>query len=137
MILSITNIRNILENLNKSHLTEVKVKKKFLYHQSNPKFRDKISKEGLIPQSRSEAWLSDTNIDGKVIFLSTSDDKQKWFDSGYDDDIYKIDTSKFSANYYLDPNFEWTNTDHYIITYEKIPKNAIELIYIGNGNPKD
>ena len=50
-----------------NHLIEV-TPNKCVYHTSNPLFRDKISKEGLIPKGKSESWLSDTKIDGKVIF---------------------------------------------------------------------
>jgi hypothetical protein len=43
----------IVENLN-SHLVEV-IPNKYVYHSSVPIFRDKISKEGLIPKGKSEA----------------------------------------------------------------------------------
>lgn len=58
-------------NESKSHLIPVKVNK-FIYHTSNPIFRDKISKDGLIPKGKSESWLSNTNIDGDVIFAVNS-----------------------------------------------------------------
>lgn len=88
-----TTIREFLNENLSSHLVEV-IPNRYVYHTSNPIFRDKISKEGLIPKGKSESWLSDTKIDGKVIFAVNSDDKEDWWDSGYDDDIYRIDTSK-------------------------------------------
>lgn len=75
-----------------NQLVEVKPNR-YLYHTSNPIFRDKIAKEGLIPKGKSDAWLSYTKIDGEVIFAVNSDNKEDWFDSTYDDDIYRIDTT--------------------------------------------
>ena len=105
---------------NQHQLEEVKPNK-FVYHTSNPMARDKISKEGLIVQGKSAAWLSDTKIEGKVIFAVNSDNKKDWWDSTYDDDIYRIDTTNLNNKWYVDPNF---NLDaHRIITFENIPKN--------------
>lgn len=114
-----------------SHLVEVKPNK-FLYHTSNPLFRDKITKEGLIVQGKSDAWLSDTKIDGKVIFAVNSDDKKDWWDSTYDDDIYRIDTTNLKNKWYVDPNFDLK--DHRIITFENIPLKSIKIIYKGTGD---
>ena len=106
---------------------------RYLYHTSNPIFRDKITKEGLIPKGKSEAWLSDTKIDGEVIFAVNSDNKEDWFDSTYDDDIYRIDTTNLKNTWYNDPNFDLE--DKRIITFERIPLSSIELIYKGTGEP--
>lgn len=114
---------------NNSHLLEVEPNK-YLYHTSNPIFRDNIAKEGLIPKGKSEAWLSDTKIDGEVIFAVNSDDKEDWFDSTYDDDIYIIDTTKIDNKWYNDPNF---NDSLHLITFERIPLESIKLIYKGTG----
>ena len=80
-----TTIREFLNENHNSHLVEV-IPNKYVYHTSNPIFRDKISKEGLIQKGKSESWLSDTKIDGKVIFVVNSDNKEDWWDSTYDDD---------------------------------------------------
>jgi hypothetical protein len=113
-----------------SHLVEVKPNK-FLYHTSNPMFRDKIAKQGLIPKGKSEAWISDTKIDGKVIFAVNSDNKNDWWYSTYDDDIYKIDTTNLKNKWYVDPNF--SEDAKRIVTFENIPTRAIKLIYKGTG----
>lgn len=113
-----------------NQLLEVKPNR-YLYHTSNPIFRDKIAKEGLIPKGKSESWLSDTKIDGKVIFAVNSDNKEDWFDSTYDDDIYRIDTTNLKNKWYVDPNFDLE--DKRIITFDKIPVSSIELIYKGTG----
>ena len=118
----------LIENIN-NHLKEINVNR-FIYHKSNPHFRNEISNMGLIPKGKSETWLSDTNINGEVIFATNSDNKNNWFDSTYDDDVYQIDTSKINNKWFLDPNF---NDDRYIITFKNIPLNAIKLIYKGTG----
>jgi hypothetical protein len=120
----------LYESFLNSHLVEVEPNK-YLYHTSNPIFRDNIAKEGLITKGKSEAWLSDTKIDGEVIFAVNSDDKEDWFDSTYDDDIYKIDTTNLKNKWYVDPNFDLD--DKRIITFERIPLDSIELIYKGTG----
>jgi len=111
---------------------------KFLYHKSNPIFRDKIAVEGLIVKGISETWLSDTPINGKVIFATNSEDRSKWFDDDYDDDIYRIDTSELSNKWDKDPNFDGVGIhyDSHVITFENIPLSAIELIYKGTGKSK-
>lgn len=107
---------------------------RYVYHTSNPIFRDKIGKEGLIPKGRSEAWLTTTKIEGKVIFAINSDNPRDWFDSTYDDDIYRIDTTNLDNIWYNDPNFGFN--EKYILTFKKIPLSSIELIYEGTGKPE-
>jgi len=110
---------------------------RFVYHTSNPIFRDQIEDMGLITKGRSESWLSDTPIEGKAIFATNSDDETVWFDSTYDDDIYEIDTSKIDNIWYNDPNFRLYEDNKYIITFDDIPKEAVKLIYKGTGKSKD
>jgi hypothetical protein len=129
-MINIRSYEDFLGENSNAHLIEVKPNK-YLYHTSNPMFRDKIAKEGLIPKGKSEAWLSNTNIKGNVIFAVNSDNKKDWWDSTYDDDIYRIDTTKIKNKWYGDPNFDLK--DNRIITFEKIPANSIKLIYKGTG----
>ena len=117
---------NNINNINNNHLIEV-TPNKYILHTSNPFFRDKISKEGLIPKGISATWLSDTKIDGEVIF-AVNKNNDAW-DSTYDDDIYRIDTTKLNNKWYNDPNFEADGI--HIITFDYIPLNAIKLIYKG------
>lgn len=124
-----TTIRDFLNENHNSHLVEV-IPNKYVYHTSNPIFRDKISKEGLIPKGKSETWLSDTKIDGKVIFVVNSNKEKYFFDSTYDDDIYQIDTTKLNNKWYNDPNFG--SDELHLITFENIPLNSIKLIYKGS-----
>lgn len=103
---------------------------KYVYHTSNPIFRDIISKEGLKPKGKSSSWLSNTKIDGEVIFAINSDNQEDWWDSTYDDDIYRIST-KNNNKWFNDPNFDIK--DKRIITFDEIPKEAIVLIHKGTG----
>lgn len=107
---------------------------KYVYHTSNPKFRDSISKQGLITMGRSQNWLSTTKIDKKCIFASNSDNKEDWFKWDYDDDIWRIDTKLIPNNkWFRDPN---SIDDKWVITFENIPVAAIELIHEGTGESK-
>lgn len=101
---------------------------RYLYHTSNPIFRDKITKDGLVPKGKSEAWLSDTKIDGKVIFAINSNNEKDVWNSTYDDDVYIIDTANLNNKWYRDPNFD---DDDHVITFEKLPFDAIKLVYQG------
>ena len=130
-----TKWKDFLNENKNTHLVEV-VPNRYVYHTSNPIFRDKIFKEGLIPKEKSESWLSDTKIDGKVIFAVNSDNEKEWWDSGYNDDIYRIDTSKLNNKWFLDPNFQEgiykVENNTAVVTFENIPIDAIKLIYKGN-----
>lgn len=129
-------MKNLSEHIhesfaNNTHLVNTQPLKT-IYHRSNPMFRKLIDKQGLQPKGKSEAWLSDTNINGNVIFATNSANVDDLFDSGYDDDIYKIDTTKLSNTWYKDPNFVNTNNKH-MITFDPIPRSAITLVYKGSG----
>lgn len=126
-----TTIREFLNENQNNHLVEV-IPNKYVYHTSNPIFRDKISKEGLIVKGKGETWLSDTRINGEVVFAVNSDNKKDWWESTYDDDIYKIDTTNLNNKWYNDPNFDLE--DKRIITFKNIPPNSIKLIYKGSGS---
>ena len=127
-------IREFLKESNNENLEEVKPNR-FVYHKSNPYFRELISKQGLLPKGKSDAWLTTTKIDAEVIFATNSDKPEDWFDSPYDDDIYRIDTKDLSNKWFKDPNFD--SKSKHMVTFEKIPVSSIELIYKGTGFSKD
>jgi len=104
---------------------------RYVFHTSNPIFRDSISREGLVPKGKSEAWLSDTKIAGKAIFAVDSERQEAAWDSGYDDDIYKVDTDGLSNRWYYDPNFG--EASNRIVTFDPIPKDRLELAHAGTG----
>ncbi len=122
-------LKSFNQNSDNKGLIEV-TPNRYVYHKSVPIFRDKISQLGLIPQ-RGDQWLTTTPIRGKAIFATNSDDPKQWFDSTYDDDVWKIDTSKLDNKWFSDPNFK--ESDGFILTFDNIPPRAIELIYGGTG----
>lgn len=129
---NINRIKEVMGINNTNKLVPVSTNQ-YVYHKSNPIFRKQIEEMGLIPKGKSETWLSDTPIEGKVIFATNSDNEKDWFDSPYDDDIYRIDTTKINNTWYKDPNFPEENSKH-IITFDHIPTHVIEIIYKGTGN---
>ncbi len=107
---------------------------RYLYHASNSIFRDSIDKNGLIPK-RDVQWLEDTPIEGEAIFATDSENKEDHFDSTYDDDFWRIDTSKCpEVKWRKDPNFAWDKNSKHVYTKHPIPRSAIELVYKGTGN---
>jgi len=103
---------------------------RYVYHTSNPIYREGIAREGLKPKGRSESWLTTTPIRGSVIFAVNSNDEEYLWNSTYDDDIYMIDTASLDNKWYQDPNF---NDGIHMVTYEAIPQQALELIHRGTG----
>lgn len=104
---------------------------RYLYHVAAPANRERIEQNGIVPH-RGEQWLSDTPIEGKAVFATNSDNPKKWFDSTYDDDIWRIDSTKIpDVVWYPDPNF--TPKSYHVYTHSLIPREAIELIKKGSG----
>ena len=104
-------------------------------HKSNPKFRENILTNGLIPKA-GECYKIYVGYGVKctpVIFATNSTNKRAFFDPTYDDDIWYIDTTKI-------PNHKWYKDKHYgssskhIVTFDAIPANAIKLVHSGTGN---
>jgi len=105
---------------------------RYLFHSSNPINRDSIASQGLRPE-RGDQWLSDTNIDGKAIFATDSEDRKDHFNSTYDDDFWRIDTQACpEVEWTPDPNFEWGKYKH-VYTRHAIPPHALELVHKGTG----
>lgn len=103
---------------------------RYLYHSSSINNRKRIEKNGIIPY-RGEQWLSDTKINGPAVFATNSDNKSDWFDSTWDDDVWRIDTKKLRGiKWFLDPN---ADNGVWIYTKQLIPRDAIELIKKGTG----
>jgi hypothetical protein len=89
--------------------------------------------KGLIPK-RGPQWLVDTPIEGEAIFATDSENKEDHFDSTYDDDFWRIDTSKCSeVKRRKDPNFALDKSSKHVYTRQPIPKSAIDLVYQGSG----
>jgi len=106
---------------------------RYVYHKSAPPNRKRIEKNGIMP-FRGEQWLSDTKIKDNAVFATNSDNPKDWFDSTYDDDVWKIDTTKIpDVKWFMDPNFSFDKKYKHIYTKSPIPINAIELIKKGTG----
>ncbi len=128
------DVKKFVEKLLSEDLDNGKKKlNKYVYHTSAPINRDRIEKNGITPH-RGDQWLSDTKIEGNAVFATNSDNPKDWFDSTYDDDVWRIDTTKISnAKWFMDPNFSWDKKYKHIYTKSAIPRNAIELIKNGTG----
>lgn len=107
------------------------------YHTSNPYFRDKIEKEGLIPKVGDSYfchWEGEL-FNGKKV--EKPEDLPKYvflakepYDSTYDDDIWEVDESKLDMNYLdKDPGLPGA-----FVYSKRIPRSAIKLIYEGKYN---
>lgn len=107
----------------------------FVYHSSSPGNRKYIKKEGLIPLV-GDCYLEHAGSDCEpAVFATNSDNENYWFDSGYDEDVWEIDTKliphvKWYADRHFDGDYE------HIVTFHEIPPGALKLIYEGSGQPK-
>lgn len=111
----------ILENIKLNNI---------VYHTSNPKHRNSIMKQGLIPKQESwgNAIDSDYNKelgDKGAIFIVNGGE---YYDSTYDDDVWEINTNSLKNKWYKD---NYVTGALYTLT--PIDKNNIKLIYKGTG----
>lgn len=104
---------------------------RFVFHKSNPIFRNEIDKNGLVPK-KGEQWLNNSKITKPAIFLTNSYEPSDWFESTYNDDIWKVDTHSINNTFFKDPNFNWGNFKH-ILTFDSIPRKSITLYHRGSG----
>ena len=107
---------------------------KIVIHKSNPKFRDRISNEGL-KAIAGECYKIYAGYGEKcipAIFATNSTNKRAWFDSTYDDDVWTINTELIpNVKWYKDRHFE--SSKKHIVTFDNIPSEAIELMREGTG----
>lgn len=125
----ITNIKLFENYISKGEITN-----RYLYHKSNPRNRNRILKNGLVPY-RGPQWLDSDEIKGDAVFATNSDNEKDWFDSTYDDDVWRIDTSKLSnVKWFFDSHFDWNpDKNKHMYTRSYIPVSALELIKQGTG----
>lgn len=124
-------IRKYIREIISESINEGKIKlNRYLYHASNVSNRKRINKNGIVPY-RGVQWLDDTDIEGNAVFATNSDNQGDWFDSTWDDDVWRIDTKKLNGvKWFLDPN---TDNGVWVYTHEAIPRDAIELFKKGTG----
>jgi len=104
----------------------------FFYHKSNPMFRNLIEKEGLKPmKGDSYSIHSPEDSATPAIFMYFGD--MDYYDSTYDDDIWKVSCKGLDNKIYID-NEVGTSA---VITYEAIPRSNMELVYKGTGKAID
>lgn len=116
---------------------------RFVYHVSAPENRESILNNGLkvnVGHNYKSHMRTDNIL--PAIFATDSDNQNYWFDRNYqnnegvfDDDVWEIDTSKIDNQWFIDSNYNADYGDEHpqIVTYSNIPKEAIKLIYKGEG----
>lgn len=133
----INTLRNILLESPKGHPI---IPESIVVHVSNPMFRDKILKQGLLANI-GECYSIYVGSEEKcvpAVFATNSTNSEHWFDSQYDDDVWYIYTDIAKVKWYKDAHFNDENHPefgHYkhIVTFENIPREAIELHKKGTG----
>lgn len=111
------------------------VPNKFIYHVSNPIYRKEIMKNGLKPKV-GESYTIHVGHHNKIIpaiFATNSENKNYWFDSTYDDDVWKIDTTNLENKWFVDKHYIGGENYPHILTFEPISTKHIKLIYKGTG----
>lgn len=127
----IPTFENFLLEYRRLYGNVIKTKNK-VYHTGNPLFREEILKNGLVPKIGDSYSM---HYDGEnikpipAVFAVNVSDIKYAYDSTYDDDIWEIDTKKAKAIWYEDVNGPMDA----IMTFDKIPKNALKLVYKGTG----
>lgn len=109
--------------------TEVIPEEKVL-HIGNPQNRDEILKDGLLPMV-GDVYQTQYEDLGKLpsgIFVSNSSKRKDRFHSGFDDDIWEIDTKMIANKWYQDI---WNK--RFIVTLSPIPPEAMKLVKSGTG----
>ena len=104
----------------------------YVYHLSNPKYRESIQTQGLTPTGGE--WASAYgNNKTKAIFAANSPDPENWFDYGYDYDVWAIKTNAIPNKWYEDVNGPQIGANYFIVTPDPIPPSALSLIHKGDG----
>jgi hypothetical protein len=109
-------------------------------HVSNPNNRESIQKNGLkvsVGECYS-SYVGDKYECIPAIFATNSTEEEQIFDSTWDDDIWYIYTDVANVKWFRDAHFRDENHPEYgfykhIVTFENIPKEAIELHKKGTG----
>jgi hypothetical protein len=100
----------------------------FVVHKSNPKNRENILSQGLIPKT-GDCYKTYAGYGIKctpAIFATNSTNKKAFFDPTYDDDIWYIDVKKIPNKWYKDKHYE--SSKKHIVTFDAIPPSALKLI---------
>ncbi len=106
---------------------------RYVYHVSNPRFRAAIMEQGLLPIVGEQRCFEWEDNNSKVIFLTNATEVDHLFQSGYDDDVWRVDTKGLSCDKcFVDPNFR---IDKHVVLYiDNIAPERLKLVYEGNPN---
>jgi len=111
---------------------------KFVYHKSPPLVRDSILKSGLLVsvgdcyKTYSENFSKEECV--PAIFATDSENKDEWFESTWDDDVWRINTKIADVKWFKDNHFDYKNyKNNHVVTFEDIKPEALKLIYKGTG----
>ena len=141
----IGNMRNLIKKILReaySPAGEEYIPSKFVYHKSPPNVRNNILKSGLLVsvgdcyRTYSENFTEEECV--PAIFATDSENKDEWFESTWDDDVWRINTKIANVTWFKDKHFEnmrhpeFSNYKH-IVTFEDIEPEALKLIYKGTG----
>ncbi len=118
---------NLYESVSRHKGDSVTVDK--VYHQSNPIFRDTISKEGLKPM-RGESYTMQSPSESELPAIFGYTGNINNYDSSYDDDIWLINTNKLDNEWFYDKQVGGTA----VMTFDDIPRCCIDLVYKGSGD---
>jgi hypothetical protein len=104
-----------------------KVTPTIVYHKSNPFFRKEIERDGLkVMKGDSYLLHSPEDTEPPAIFGKMDNT----YDTTYDDDVWLIDCSMIGNEWFRDRESGY----NCVVTYDNIPREAIDLIYKGTGD---
>lgn len=125
ILLSYKILKNGIDICLKNLYTQRYLPSGFLYHVSYPQFREEIKKYGLIPHGHDEGHYKTQNVLYYPPAIFASPSEIIWLGGG---DIWKIDTAKIDNKWWLDLNITEEKTKRYLMTFEPIPPENLELI---------
>ena len=125
-------IRRILRELY-SPEGDIVEPKKTIIHKSEKKNRKSIMENGIIPKVGFcyKSYVGKTKC-RPAVFATNSKSQKQWFATKWDGDVWEIDTSMIpDVVWYEDTHLFSENQDKHIVTFDRIPPQALTLIHEG------
>lgn len=107
---------------------------RYVYHTSKKDNRESILKQGILAKDFSESYWKgegpELDYGRPLVFVSKTDKVgELWMgDPSYNRDVWRIDTTKFDADWFEDPNTAHLIDKNELTTTSSIPPYAIELV---------
>lgn len=107
---------------------------RYVYHTSKKDNRESILKQGILAKDFSESYWKgegpELDYGRPLVFVSKTDKVgELWMgDPSYNRDVWRIDTTKFDADWFEDPNTAHLIDKNELATTSSIPPYAIELV---------